>query len=422
MTQTQPCCDEYQRASALSRRRFLGGMAAAGTAAVTTSMFGQAVSQASFGATTGGNVMVVISFRGGIDGLGMVVPYSDRNYTALRGATALPPAKLLETDGTFGLHPGLAPLLPWWKQGAFAAVQAVGMPVPNRSHFAAMELIEDAAPGSSLRQGWVNRMVGLNARPTAVDAVHLGTSTPPTLVEGPAPTVSADSLSDVELTLADGEWARRRRGHLRTMWKGVRGPLGAAAASALSTVDTLGPIGRKTYKPAVAYPRDWPSTDFSDAMKNTAQLIKADIGTEVVSIDFGSWDMHDNAGGLGGEFDRMTSGFADVLAAFLADLGPHAPRVTVVTISEFGRTVKVNGSGGFDHGWGNMMLVLGAGVKGGYYAPSWPGLPDGVSSNELAFRVDYRRVLGEIVSKRFPAKDITQVFPDVPYAPLGVLR
>jgi uncharacterized protein (DUF1501 family) len=426
MSQDLHCCEEYQKASALSRRRFLGGMAAAGTAAMSTSLFGQAVQQASFGATRGGNVMVVVSFRGGIDGLGMVVPYSDPNYVALRGSTRITERFVFGQDrgaGLFGLHHGLGPLKKWWDEGSFAAVQAVGMEVPNRSHFVAMELVEDADPGSSLRQGWVNRMVGLgNTDPTAVDAVHLGGSTPPTLVEGPSPTVAAQSLADVQLSLSGGGWAKRRRAHLKTVWKGVGGPLGTAASSALATVDTLGPIGAKSYKPAVPYPREWPSTDFSDAMKNTAQLIKADIGTEVVSVDFGSWDMHDAYGAPdSGDFFQKTNGFARVMAAFLQDLGPLADRVTVVTISEFGRTMKQNGSGGFDHGWGNAMLVLGAGVKGGFHAPDWPGVPNGVTSNELAVRTDYRQVLGEIVHKRFPDKNVTEVFPGISYAPIGVL-
>src|SRR5919112_1019358 len=137
MTQEVSCCEEFQRAGGLSRRRFLGGLAAAGATAATTSLFGQAVRQASFGAV-GGNVLVVISFRGGIDGLGMVVPHGDPGYYAARPRIAVPKASLIAKDAMFGLHPDLAPLQWLWDAGEMGAVQAVGMDQPNRSHFAAM--------------------------------------------------------------------------------------------------------------------------------------------------------------------------------------------------------------------------------------------------------------------------------------------
>jgi uncharacterized protein (DUF1501 family) len=323
----------------------------------------------------------------------------------------------------FGLHPQLQPLEWLWDEGSMAAVQAVGLPAPNRSHFVAMELVEDADPGSSLRQGWVNRMVGLDADESAVEAVHLGSSTPPTLVEGPSPTVATTSLADVRLAGAEGDWAARRRAHLHTMWDSRPGPLGEAAASALATVATLEPVGRQEYQPAVAYPRDWPGTDLADALQDTAHLIKADLGTEVVSVDFGSWDMHDGYGTLDwGEFQSMTGAFARVMDAFMRDLGPLRSRVTVVTISEFGRRVAENGNRGLDHGWGNMMLLFGGGVAGGRYHGRWPGLStDAVVDGDLKVTTDYRQVLGEVVHKRFADKDVTRVFPGISYDPLGVM-
>lgn len=418
------CCDEFRRAATLSRRRFLGGVAAASTTAVATSLFGEAVRSASFGATSGGNVMVVLSFRGGIDGLGMVVPHGDPAYYAARKSIAVPAASLIAKDAMFGLHPKLSPLQWLWDAGEFAAVQAVGMPVPNRSHFAAMEIVEDADPGSSLRQGWVNRMIGLSSASEAIEAVHLGSSTPPTLIEGPVPTVATTSLKDLKLAGSDNGWAAKRRTQLSTTWGAAGGALGTAARSALATVDTAAPVASKAYSPSVAYPREWPATDLSDALKDTAQLIKADVGTEVVSIDYGSWDMHDGYGTLDwGSMVRMVDGFARCLDAFLRDLGPLRSKVTVVTISEFGRRVAENGNRGLDHGWGNMMLVLGGGVRGGRYHGTWPGLASGsLVEGDLAVTTDYRQVLGEIVHERFPDKDVTKVFPGLAYAPIGVLR
>src|SRR4051794_24263469 len=174
------CCREYEKASQLSRRRFLKGMAATSAAAVGTTMFGDALRQASFGATTGGNVLVVISLRGGIDGLGMVVPHGDPAYYTARPSIAVPRESLVAQDAMFGLHPKMKPLEWLYSSGELAAVHAVGMPVPNRSHFAAMEEIEDADPTSAERRGWVNRMIGLNSTVDPAEAIYLGPSTLPT--------------------------------------------------------------------------------------------------------------------------------------------------------------------------------------------------------------------------------------------------
>ena len=140
-------CAEFERASRLSRRGFMQGMAAGTGAVVATQMFGDAMMEASFGAT-GGNVLVVLSFRGGIDGLGVVVPHGDPDYYRARPSLAVSKTSVLAGDAMFGLHPKMAPLLPLWNAKKMAAVHAVGMEVPNRSHFKAIELIEDSRPGS----------------------------------------------------------------------------------------------------------------------------------------------------------------------------------------------------------------------------------------------------------------------------------
>jgi uncharacterized protein (DUF1501 family) len=425
MTQDRPtrpsdCCSDYLRAASLSRRAFLGGVAATSAVTVSTSLFGQAVRQASFGATTGGNVLVVLSFRGGIDGMGMVVPHGDPVYYSARPRIAVPKASLLATDAMFGLHPQMAPLKWLWDGGELAAVHAVGMAVPNRSHFVAMELVEDADPGSSLRQGWVNRMVGLDTDASAVEAVHLGDATPPTLVSGPHPTLASRGL-DLTLSGTANGWGARRNNQLSMVWSGASGRLGSAARSALEAVATTAPVAAARYTPTTPYPTAQPATDLAAALKDTAQLIKADIGTEVVSVDFGSWDMHDGYGNLAsGNMQAMTGAFAASVDAFLRDLGALRSKVTLVTISEFGRRTVENGNRGLDHGWGNMMLVMGGGVRGGRYYGRWPGLTPGTDS-DLTVTTDYRQVLGEVVHRRFADKDVTRVFPGLAYAPLGLM-
>ncbi len=417
------CCAELESATTLSRRRLLAA-AAGGAAVMTTSVFGDAVRRASFAGQPGGNVMVVLSFRGGIDGLGLVVPHGDPQYARSRPRLGVPTGALLQAGPMFGLHPKLAPLEWLWREGSMAAVHAVGLPVPNRSHFEAMELVEDADPGSSERRGWVNRMVGMGGASTAADAVHLGDATPPAMIGGPTPTVATRSLRDVRLAGSDGGWAAARRRQLQLMWGSSGAPLAGGARNALAAADLLGEVGTGSYAPAVAYPSDWPGKNLADALQDTARLIKADVGTEVVSVDFGSWDMHQGYGNQEwGSMIDMVDAFARCVDAFVRDLGAERSRVTLVTISEFGRRIVENQNWGLDHGWGNAMLVLGGGVKGGEYHGTWPGLGSSTGvDDDLQVTTDYRQVLGEVVHTRFPGKAVSEVFPGVPYSPVGVMR
>jgi uncharacterized protein (DUF1501 family) len=292
-----------------------------------------------------------------------------------------------------------------------------------------MEEVEDADPGSSTRRGWVNRMIGLDARSEPSEAIHLTDSIVPTMLAGPAPALAASRISDISLVGADdddAEWAGRRRSQLDLMWAGGTGvPIYDAFRSAKRTVDLLAPVAASTYTPraGVTYPRNWPATDLSDALKDTAHLIKADVGTDVVSIDYGSWDMHSDYGTTAwGRMQSMVGGLAGVLDAFLRDLGPVRQRVTVVTISEFGRRIEENGNRGLDHGWGNMMLVAGGGVKGGSYYGTWPGLGDGKQVDaDLQVTTDYRNVFAEIIARRFPDRSIAQVFPGLSYTAVGLM-
>ena len=141
MNQTD-CCPEY---AALSRRGLLTGALAVGA---STTVFGSAVVTASpAAAAPAPAVLVVLSMRGGCDGLNLVVPHADPAYYASRPSIAVPSETLLAKDAMFGLHPSLEPLVPFWTAGKLAAVHATGLPAPNRSHFAAMEEVEDAAAG-----------------------------------------------------------------------------------------------------------------------------------------------------------------------------------------------------------------------------------------------------------------------------------
>jgi uncharacterized protein (DUF1501 family) len=247
------------------------------------------------------------------------------------------------------------------------------------------------------------------------------------MLVGPAPTLSATKLDGFQLPGATDKWADNRRAQLETVWGKASGSLGLAGRAALKVASRLGPVADQAYRPqnGASYPRTWPGAPLGEALRDTAQLIRADVGAEIISVDYGSWDIHSQYGSEdAGQMQSMVSGFAQSVDAFMRDLGPALrSRVTVVTISEFGRRVAENGSRGLDHGWGNMMLLMGGGVKGGQYYGKWPWLrPTTLEDGDLKVTTDYRNVLGEVITRRFPDRSISKVFPGLKYAPLGVMR
>lgn len=409
-------CPEYSR---VSRRGLFRGAFAAGAGLTATAAYGSAFVETSYAATRSAPaVVVVLSMRGAVDGMSLVVPHGDPVYYQARPGIAVPSAQLLAKDGFFGLHPNLAPLLPLWNAGRMAAVHATGLPAPNRSHFAAMEEVEDAAPGSTTRTGWLNRLIGRDTYASPLQAMQIGEPSPPTALSGPQPSVAIESINDMKLAGAD-KWDTdgRRTRSMTTTWRSAAGPLGSGARSAMKAIQDFAPVKATSATPANG--ASYPSGDFGRAMSATARTIRGDVGAEVITVDFGSWDHHVDLGPLGwGRMQRMTTEFAGVLAAFFTDLGPLASKVTVVALSEFGRRTKQNGSWGLDHGWGNAMLLLGAGVKGGYHG-TWPGLVDEVNA-DLTVTTDYRSVLSEVVVKRMGASS-AQVFPGFTPETVGAL-
>ncbi|WP_198346524.1 MULTISPECIES: DUF1501 domain-containing protein [Nocardioides] len=406
----QPCCPEF---AAVSRRGlFTGAVALAGA---TTLVGSAAVTASAASATPAPAVLVVLSLRGAADGLSMVVPHADPVYYAARPRIAVPADRLLAKDGMFGLHPALAPLLPMWAAGQVAAVHATGLPSPNRSHFAAMEEVEDADPGSESRSGWLNRLIGTAPGRSPLQGFNMSGGVTPTSLFGPEPTMSASAVDDVGLPGED-EWDHgERRRSLRTLWDHDRSPLGRAMRSTYEAVDTFGPA-----QAAADTTSSYPDTDLGKALAQVARAIRGNVGVEVFTVDQGDWDMHAGIGSAdGGWMVDNVGELAGAIAAFLGDLGDQAGKVTLLTISEFGRRVVENASQGLDHGYGNVMLLAGAGVRGGRYYGSWPGLrADGDA--DLLVTTDYRSVLAEVVATRFGASTAT-VFPRFSPEPVGVM-
>ena len=412
------CCPEF---AAMSRRGVLRGALALGGASF---MVGSAtVSASASSPSPASSVLVVLSLRGGADGLSLVVPYADPGYYSARPTIAVPQNQLLAgtTDGRFGLHPKLAPLLPMWSAGRLAVVHATGLTTANRSHFSAMEEVEDAHPGSSARVGWLNRLVGAGSDGSPLQGVGIVNGTPPTELSGPVPLMTIGSLDNATIA-ADDQWdtdpGGKRLRSLHTLWDHDRSPMGTAVRSTLQATRDLTPAVAQVDNTA-----SYGGSNLGKALAAAARIIRGNVGTEVITVDQGDWDMHVDLGDLtNGRMLGNADDLATSLAAFFGDLGDQADKVTLVTISEFGRRVLENGNRGLDHGWGNVMFVAGQGVNGGaYYVTEWMPLIDDLEA-DLHVTTDYRHVLAEIVAARFPTAPRSTVFPGLaPYQPLGFM-
>ena len=407
--------------SGISRRGLLGRTLAVGGGAALTGLVGEGLSTRLAYAGEGytGDTLVVLSLRGGFDGLSAIAPIGDADYYKARPTIALPKSQVIAGDGTFGLHPALAPLLPMWQAGKLAAVHAVGQPNPTRSHFAAMEEMERAAAGTSLRTGWLDRMLGLTGSGAPLAGVAMGNAMPSRIFGGPSSDVSMASIDDFKLA---GESAKRpMAAALRKMYADAPALLAAPAVSADRALTASVPA-RSAYTPANN--AIYPATPLGNALRDLARLIKADVGLAAAAVDSGDWDMHEGLGtAVKGQrmYDNL-SGVAQALAAFAGDLGPDTmARVTLVTISEFGRRVAENGSKGVDHGHGNAMLLLGGGVRGGQVYTRWPTLaPAALADGDLAATTDYRSVIGEILQQRCGFGSLEGVFPTIAPSSFGL--
>ncbi|SDS23980.1 DUF1501 domain-containing protein [Actinoplanes derwentensis] len=400
MTTKTLCCDE------LTRRGLLVGAGATLTGLAAEGLSTQLAFAA--GKYTG-DTLVVVSLRGGFDGLSAFAPIGSQDYYQARPGIAVPKSAVLAGDGMFGLHPALAPLLPHWRAGRLAAVHAVGQENANRSHFAAMEAMENAAPGSAVRSGWLDRMLGLTGAAGPLAAVSMGDPMPARLMAGPALDVSMKGVDEFHLA-ADGK--RPMAAALRAMYADAPAVLAAPARAADRALKATGRL-QGSYAPANG--ADYPDSELGAALRDVARLIRAGSGLVTAAVDCGDWDMHEGLGpAIKGQrmYDNL-AGLSTALHAFVTDLGETAMKnVTVLTISEFGRRVKENGSRGADHGHGNAMMLLGGGIRGGRVYGTWPGLgPRDLADGDLAVTTDYRSVIGEILQKRCGLGSLSEVFP-----------
>lgn len=359
------------------------------------------------------DVLICVFQRGGADGLNMVVPHGEAAYYQARPnlAIAQPNQQFgaINLDGFFGLHPSLAPFKEIWDAKQLAIVHACGSPDPTHSHFDAMDYMERGTPGQkSDPRGWLGRHLAATqqSNDSPFRAVGFGSLLQASLRGGSATALT--SLEAFNLQANRLELPKLRAAHGQ-LYRGS-GMLVGAAQQTFAALEIMQKLNPSHYQPSDG--AVYPDSPYGKALKQIAQLIKADLGLEVACADIGDWDTHVNQGGADGEMAANLAEFAAGLRAFYTDLSANLGRVTIVTMSEFGRRAAENGGGGTDHGHGNVMFVMGGNVTGGIYG-IWPGLqPEQLyGTGDLAITSDFRDVLAEILRKRLHNQQINELFP-----------
>ncbi len=376
-------------------------------------------------ATQGRKRLVIIFQRGAADGLNIVVPHAESSYYAMRPSIAIPRQNVIDLDGFFGLHPSMASFKPLWDQGHLAIVHAAGSPDTTRSHFDAQDYMESGTPGvKSTEDGWLNRTlrVDKHADPDSpFRAIALGSRLPRALT-GSSPAVAIDNVNSFGVG-GNNQAAQPLANTFEAMYaSSVDSVLHGTGAETFDAVKMLKSADPSKYSPAPG--ANYPGGGLGQALRQIAQLIKADLGVEVAFTDVGGWDHHVNEGSVQGQIANRLQELSQSMSAFWNDLGDLAESTVVVTMSEFGRTARENGNRGTDHGHANVMFVMGGPVKGGRVYGRWPGLaPEQLNEGrDLALTTDFRRVLGEAVYRHLGAKDLNTVFPGFDNDPRAFLK
>jgi uncharacterized protein (DUF1501 family) len=406
----------------MDRRAFLQALSWGGTASLMPSCGAWAM--VSPLAST--RRLIVVFMRGAVDGLSLVVPYNETNYYRQRSTIAIgKPGSAngtIDLDGQFGLHPALAPLMPFWKEGTLAFVHAAGSPDPTRSHFDGQDNIESGTPGNKATpDGWLNRLEGVipateEIRSAPTRAVSIGSLLPRIFKGRNSVATIASGATATRPTVLDRPSVRRafevvygddtRMGSMFANYVAARADVVAAIAQADPEIMAANNGAASSYA-------------FATDATRLGAFMRRDPRVQLGFLAVSGWDTHANQGGAsGGQLPGLLPPFANGISALARSLGPVYAETIIAVISEFGRTVAQNGNAGTDHGHGNVMWLMGGPVAGGKVQGEWPGLDDTAlhEGRDLAVVTDYRTVLAQICERhlRIADTDLSKVFPDMP--------
>jgi len=411
------CCEGVRNLK-FSRRYFLkqSGIAMVGLSAMPAFL-----QRAAAVTPAGGKKQLVVLFqRGAADGLNIVVPFGEANYYRMRPTIAIPQPRsggadaAVDLDGFFGLHPSLAPLEPLFHKNQLAIVHAAGSPDPTRSHFDAQDFMESGTPGlKATEDGWLNRAIETipEEHASPFRAVAMGPNLP-RMLRGSASAIALPDVKQFKVIAQSPGAGQMAEGSFEAMYsQTVDQALRGTGTETFEAIDLLRKADPSKYKPENG--ADYPNSRLGQSLQQVGQLIKSNIGVEILFVDCGGWDNHVNEGGVQGQLSNLLRDLGQGLAAFHRDMGDRMQDIVFVTMSEFGRTAKENGNRGTDHGHANCMFVMGGDLKGGRVYGKWPGLADHQlnEGRDLALTTDFRSVLGEILTKHVGVPDLAPVFP-----------
>lgn len=386
---------------------------------------------------TKGKTLVVVFLRGGADGLNLVVPHGDPAYAGLRPSLHVPapdqtnPDAAIDLDGYFGLHPRLAPLAHRFASGEAVAAHAVGYAHNTRSHFEEQDVWETGIVGNTVSSdGWLNRHLATSTGHGPIRAVSIGGSLP-RIMQGKAPAYAISGVEDLTMPTKRGD-ADQVAAALETAYcvepqqakQHAMDLLSRTAQTTLSGMNELRELIGDDYQPAA----DYPQTPLASHLREVARLVKNNVGLEVAEVSLNGWDTHQNQGaGQGGAFGNLVGTLAGATEAFMQDLGDKKSDVCLVTLTDFGRTARENGTAGTDHGWANALLAVGGPVAARAQKKpvlaDWPGLaPDQLhQGRDLLHTTDFRDVIAEMVRKHLGNPHIESVLPTHNFKPVGLI-
>jgi uncharacterized protein (DUF1501 family) len=407
--------DDAWGAAGWTRRRFLAGLGLVGVAALGSQLV---TTRAAYAAAPTGTerTLVVIFLRGAADGLHIVVPNSadlGRDYLrSVRPGLVPADADLQPLTGGWGLNKHLQPLYDeLWPTGELAFVPAVSTAGFSRSHFQAQQFLERGGSDTA-GTGWLDRVLEKLGPGTTFRAVSQGDATPSSLA-GPQPSLTLSSVDDFVFPGWD-EIRPASQTAVLQLYRGLGGPLGIDVPTTIAALDTAAQI-----RAAAGTTPDYPAGDFGRALKDLTSILQAEVGLQVATVDVGGWDTHTDEGA---QLGNQLTDAAAALARFMADLGAERrQRVTVVVMTEFGRRVAMNDSGGTDHGHGSLMWLLGGGLARSDVFGKWSALSaTTVADGDVPGWNNPFDVLGELVQKRLGVGSLSGVFVGYTPTPLGL--
>lgn len=408
----------------MKRREFLHHLAVMPMIARTSVMGGSMLASMKNAYAANGKSLVVIFQRGGCDGLNTVVPYGEDEYYNLRPSIGIAPpgtqaGTALDLDGFFGLHPVMTGLHSIFQEGDLAILPTVHYANANRSHFSSQDFIESGVPNQQLADGWLNRY--LSNLPTNNTLRAISFSALAHSLKGGNPVVAIKDFATVNAQLSSPQQSTLENIYNQQVNSNdqARFLLHQHGGIALESTASLKALASQSY--SVAHGANYPDSDYGQQLKNIAQLIKAGVGLEVATVSSNGWDHHANQGGAQGDQATNLLDFSNGIAALYQDLGSeYMSDVTILTISEFGRTAKQNASLGTDHGNASSWFVIGEQVNGGIYG-AWPGLlPSQLYEGRyLDHTINFTDVYAEVLKHLGNLQNDSYILPGSNYQPIG---